>query len=120
MTSSPDHLTAAQQRLWDSYAADFDLEETEAQELLETVVVHLDTAKKSAKVVAREGLSIHINAGKTETAHPLLKVERDSRTLALKCLKELRAKYPAKSDQRQAKKSPRQAQTRPRPSGEQR
>lgn len=109
MTQTPDHLTSAQRKLWSDYATDFDLDHAEAQELLETVVIHFDMAKQAAKVVAREGLTIHINAGKTETAHPLLKVERDSRTLALKCLKELRSKYPAKTEERATKKSPRQA-----------
>lgn len=106
LTASPD-LTPAQTKLWDSHAPEFDLTDSSACELLETAVVHLDLAKQAAKTVAKDGLTITINDGKTRTAHPLLKVERDSRNLALKCLKELRAKHPAKTEQREAKKSPR-------------
>lgn len=109
MTAAPKHLTKAQKTIWAEYTEDFNLEEAEAQELLETAVVHLDFAKACTATVNTDGLTITINDGKTRTAHPLLKIERDSRNLALKCLKELRSKYPAQSEKREAKKSPRQA-----------
>lgn len=94
--SVPAHLTADQSKLWSEHEPEFDLTDPTARELLETAVVNLDRAKKASEVIDREGLIVTINAGKTETAHPLMKVERDARTLALKCLKELRAKHPSR------------------------
>lgn len=89
-TGAPAHLTATEKAIWDSYAGEFDATKPSVRGLLEVVAVQLAAARRANERVEAEGQMISINGGKTDVAHPLIRVAREASALAARSIKELR------------------------------
>lgn len=86
---APQHLTPASRKLWRDVIADYRLaDDGTALATLKLALEALDRAEEARQVVARDGAYVLDRFNQTKP-HPALAVERDSRTSALRALREL-------------------------------
>jgi phage terminase small subunit len=95
MSEPPAHLTPIQAEIWDEFADSeaFDLDCDGARALLEVVAVQFALARAADAQIARDGLTILINNGKTLVQNPLVKVQREAHALAVRTLATLKRQY---------------------------
>ena len=115
-SAPPDHLTPIQAEIWDEFADSraFDVDSDGARALLEVVAVQFGIAREADKQIAREGLTILINGGKTLVQNPLVKVQREAHALATRALTALKRQYPVEPPKRPGRTLPAKS-TRDRP-----
>src|SRR5438067_11478263 len=83
LPEAPAHLSDRAKELWRQTVAR--AQSPERQILLQTALESLDRADQAAAVVAVEGLVVKSERSHFSHAHPLLKVEEDSRARFMKC-----------------------------------
>jgi P27 family predicted phage terminase small subunit len=84
----PSHLSKPAQHWWQSLNETYALDDDAAQLLLITCLEAYDRVKECQAIIKRDGLLI-VGAGGQPKNHPLLTVERDSRSQMLLALKQL-------------------------------
>lgn len=84
---APAHLAMATRRWWSAVTADFDLEDHHVR-LLTLAAGAWDRAEQARETIATEG-AFYSNRHGEPRAHPACAVERDSRVLFARLLREL-------------------------------
>src|SRR6478609_9529962 len=86
-TKPPKHLTAESRRWYAQVVTDYDLESHHLK-LLQLACESWDRAAEARKAVAKDGL-VHRDRHGNLRPHPGVQIERDSRTLFARLLREL-------------------------------
>jgi phage terminase small subunit len=101
--AAPAYLSGSAAAIWEAHEREYDLALASARELFETYVQESALAKDAEAKVQEDGLMIFINDGKTEVAHPLIRVAHTARSLAMKAEKELNLRFAARNAAGKAK-----------------
>ncbi len=84
---APKHLKPATRRWWESVTVEFQLEEHHRR-LLTAACEAWDRAQEAREAIAAEGLTFEDRFGQVR-AHPAVAIERDSKSLFSRLLREL-------------------------------
>lgn len=84
---APQHLSLPAQRLFKDVSRAFDLQEHEVA-LLIMACESLDRAEQARQRLSEDGITVSDRNGKP-VAHPCVAMERDSKLVFAKCIKEL-------------------------------
>jgi P27 family predicted phage terminase small subunit len=84
---APSHLSQATRVWWSSIVSSYELEGHHLR-LLQACCESWDRCEEARKILAKQGLTIAGSRGGLQ-AHPAVQIERDARTLFVRCLREL-------------------------------
>lgn len=76
---APSHLSDEARQFFDEIANDYGINDTAGLQILRTAIEAFDRMQGARRIIEADGLTITDKFGQTK-AHPLLSVERDSRT----------------------------------------
>ena len=84
----PGHLSEEAGHLWESIVSDYGVGDDAGRLLLTSALESFDRLREAQAVIDTEGLTVKDKFGQ-DKVHPLLAVERDSRSAMLRSLKAL-------------------------------
>ena len=88
MNKAPGHLSKEARNWWEALMQEYELNEPAGRLLLQTAMEAHDRLKQAQKVIKKDGAVIK-DRFEQQKPHPLLNVERDSRSQMIQALKAL-------------------------------
>lgn len=87
-STTPSHLSTAAQQLWTRLRREYELDDAAAEVLLLSALEARDRAAEARERIDKEGLTVEDRFGQAKP-HPLLAVERDSKSTMHAALRQL-------------------------------
>src|SRR5687767_2951495 len=85
---APQHLSEEARRLWKGVMAEYAIEDTAGQLLLQTATEAHDRIREARRIITEQGVTVRDRYGH-DKPHPMLAVEKDARAAMLLALKHL-------------------------------
>lgn len=87
-SAAPEHLSAEARDWWHRITTEYSLDDDAGRLLLQTALEAFDRMRECQRQIEQDGLCIR-GSTRQQRSHPLLQVERDSRSQMLQALKSL-------------------------------
>ena len=88
MSNIPEHLSKEAQEWWEKIVSEYGIDDNGGLLLLQTGLEAFDRMKQAQRRIKKDGAQVKDRFGQFK-AHPLLTVERDSRSQMLAAIKQL-------------------------------